>query len=151
MGQAGKTLVSDHSQGSLAMLKALFLLSSAMAAQAFMLTPSSSLSSSSDRLPKMVDRSSSRNPRFSSLSLKAHQDPECRRKFMRNIAAAGMPFLLLDLSQEVHAYSFDVKEGDKARQDYLEDVASMKKARWNRQVCCSKCFRVANDLSSQRA
>ena len=68
------------------------------------------------------------------MSLKAQQDPECRRKFIRNFAAAGMPLLLLDFSREAQAYNFDVKEGDKARQDYLEDVASMKKARWNRQV-----------------
>ncbi|EKX53853.1 hypothetical protein GUITHDRAFT_150316 [Guillardia theta CCMP2712] len=115
------------------MLKALFLVSTAMTAQAFLLSPSSSVSSASHRLPDVSARDGTSSWRASPLSLKAQQDPECRRKFMRNFAAAGMPLLLLDYSREAHAYNFDVKEGDKARQDYLEDVASMKKARWNRQ------------------
>jgi hypothetical protein len=66
-------------------------------------------------------------------SLKASAADDSRRDFLLKFAAFTASTLTVGTSTQ--AFEYDTKEGDAARAKYLEDVKSMKQARWTRQVC----------------
>jgi hypothetical protein len=80
-------------------------------------------------------------------SLKASAASDSRRDFLFKVAAFTAGTLTVGTSTQ--AFEYDTKEGDAARAKYLEDVKSMKQARWTRQVCKEEEKRLPDSLNKQ--
>ena len=83
--------------------------------------------------PSMSHRASISTDACSS-SVRMSASDQGRRDFMKQASALALGTLFF-VGPKTNAFEYDAKEGDAAREKYLEEVRSSKAAKWTRQVC----------------